>query len=146
VASKTDVEILAWKGHCEVHERFTPEYIRELRAEHPGVTILAHPECPPEVLAESDFVGSTAQMSDYVDKNQPRRVVLITECSMSDNVYAENPQLEFIRPCQLCMYMKTITLPKILHALETMTHQVTIDPAVQAPALRAIQKMLDLSR
>ena len=146
VASKTDVEILAWKGHCEVHERFTPEYIRELRVEHPGVTILAHPECPPEVLAESDFVGSTAQMSDYVTNNQPKRVVLITECSMSDNVYAENPQLEFIRPCQLCAHMKTITLPKILHALETMTHQVTIDPAVQAPALRAIQKMLDLSR
>lgn len=146
VASQTDVEIIPWKGRCEVHERFTPEYIRELRAEHPGVTILAHPECNLDVLNESDFVGSTAQMSDYVSDRQPPRVILITECSMSDNVYAENPQLEFIRPCQLCQYMKAITLPKILHSLKTMTHEVKIDPAIQKPALRSIEKMLEVGR
>ncbi len=144
VASKTDVQILSWKGHCEVHERFTPEYIRELRAEYPGVTILAHPECPPDVLAESDYVGSTAGMADYVDKNQPPRVVLITECSMSDNVYATNPKLEFIRPCQLCPHMKRITLPKILHSLQTMTHEVVIDPAIQVAAKRSIDRMLEI--
>lgn len=146
VASKTDVEIITWKGRCEVHEKFTPEYIRELRAEHPGVTILAHPECAPDVLSECDFVGSTAQMSDFVDEKQPPRVILITECSMSDNVYAANPKLEFIRPCQLCPHMKRITLEKILHSLETMTHEVVIDPAVSAQALRSIERMLEIGR
>ena len=146
VASKTDVNIISWKGHCEVHERFSPEYIAELRAEHPGLVVLAHPECDSGVLEASDFVGSTAQMADYVTQKQPPRVVLITECSMSDNVYAANPHLEFIRPCQLCPHMKKITLENILYSLENMTHEVTIDPAVQKPALRAIQRMLEVGR
>jgi len=141
-----EVEVLMWKGHCEVHEKFTPEYIRELRAEHPGVTILAHPECAPDVLAASDYVGSTAQMQDYVVQKRPQRVILITECSMSDNVYAENPDLEFIRPCQLCPHMQRITLPKILHSLQTMTTQIEIDPVIQKAAFRSIQNMLDLSK
>lgn len=144
VASKTDVQILSWKGRCEVHERFTPEYIRELRAEYPGVMILAHPECPPDVLAESDFVGSTAGMVDYVQREQPPRLVLITECSMSDNVYATNPNLEFIRPCQLCPHMKTMSLEKILYSLQTMTHEVIIDPAVQKAAKCSIDRMLEI--
>lgn len=147
VASKCpETEIIAWKGHCEVHELFTPEYIREIRAEHPGVVVLAHPECAPDVLLESDFVGSTAQMQDYVTEKHPPRVVLITECSMSDNVYAENPDLEFIKPCQLCPHMQLMTLPKILHSLQTMTHEVKIEKAIQEKALLSIQKMLDLSK
>ena len=147
VAAKCpEVEILMWKGHCEVHERFSASYIQELRAEHPGVVILAHPECDPDVLAASDYVGSTAQMQDYVTDKKPKRVILITECSMSDNLYVENPELEFIRPCQLCPHMQRITLPKILHSLQTMTTQVEVDPAIATAARRAIQNMLDLSK
>lgn len=146
VAAQTDVELILWKGHCEVHERFTPEYIRELRTEHPGLVVLAHPECDEDVLAESDFTGSTAQMASYVEKNQPPRLVLITECSMSDNVYAANPNLEFVRPCQLCPHMKTITLENILHSLKNGTHEVTIDPAIQKAALRSIERMLEIGR
>jgi quinolinate synthase len=145
VATKTKKKIYAWKGACEVHERFTGAYIRELRAEHKGITILAHPECPPDVLLESDYVGSTAQMSNYIDDKQPQRVVLITECSMSDNVYASNPNLEFIRPCQLCPHMQRIDLPKILHSLQTLTHQVEIDADISKRARRAIDRMLELS-
>ncbi len=121
IAKQTKVEIIAWKGHCEVHERFTPADIAELRKSYPGVTVLAHPECPPEVVAVADFTGSTAGMIDYVGKYKPARVALITECSMSDNVAVAHPELEFVRPCNLCPHMKRTTLPKIRHALETMT-------------------------
>src|SRR5437773_6887859 len=117
-AAQTKVEIIAWSGHCEVHERFTPEDIRSLRESHPGIIVLAHPECPPEVIAECDFSGSTAAMADYVGKERPARVVLLTECSMSDNVALQYPDLEFVRPCNLCPHMKRITLPKIRHSLE----------------------------
>ncbi|RVA15813.1 quinolinate synthase NadA, partial [Mesorhizobium sp. M7D.F.Ca.US.004.03.1.1] len=109
VAAETNVEILAWKGHCEVHERFAASDIRELRQAHPGIVVLAHPECPPEVVAEADFSGSTAAMSDYVERQKPPRVVLMTECSMSDNVALQHPGIEFIRPCNLCPHMKRIT-------------------------------------
>ncbi|GAA4111750.1 quinolinate synthase NadA [Aminobacter aganoensis] len=142
IAKQTDVEIIAWKGHCEVHERFTPEDIREMRAAHPGVTVLAHPECPPEVVAEADFAGSTAAMSDYVGTKKPSRVVLVTECSMSDNVAVEHPDVEFIRPCNLCPHMKRITLGNIRSALERNEHAVTIDPAVAARARLAVERML----
>jgi quinolinate synthase len=141
-AKRTDVEIIAWAGHCEVHERFTAAEVRTLRAEHPGLVVLAHPECPPEVIAEADYTGSTADMAGYVGERQPRRVVLLTECSMSDNVAARNPGVEFIRPCNLCPHMKRITLPKIRRALETMTHEVTIDPAVAEAARRSVARML----
>jgi quinolinate synthase len=104
--------------------------------------VLAHPECPPEVIAEADYTGSTADMAGYVGKRQPRRVVLLTECSMSDNVAVRNPGVEFIRPCNLCPHMKRITLPKIRRALETMTHEVTIDPAVAEAARRSVARML----
>ena len=142
IAAQTDVEIIAWKGHCEVHERFTPADIREMRAAHPGVTVLAHPECPPEVVAEADFAGSTAAMSDYVGREKPARVVLVTECSMSDNVAVEHPDVEFIRPCNLCPHMKRITLGNIRSALELNQHAVTIDPAVAARARLAVERML----
>ncbi|GAA2865648.1 quinolinate synthase NadA [Aminobacter niigataensis] len=142
IAKQTDVEIIAWKGHCEVHERFTPEDIREMRAAHPGVTVLAHPECPPEVVAEADFAGSTAAMSDYVGREKPASVVLVTECSMSDNVAVEHPDVEFIRPCNLCPHMKRITLGNIRSALERNEHAVTIDPTVAARARLAVERML----
>ncbi|TRC98483.1 quinolinate synthase NadA [Mesorhizobium sp. WSM4303] len=142
IAAQTDVEIIAWKGHCEVHERFTPADIRQLREDHPGVTVLAHPECPPEVVAEADFSGSTAAMSNYVGRQKPPRVVLMTECSMSDNVAVEHPEVEFIRPCNLCPHMKRITLANIRSALEQNQHVVTIDADTAGPARLAVERML----
>ena len=142
IAKETSVEIIAWKGHCEVHERFTPADIRQLREDHPGVTVLAHPECPPEVVAEADFSGSTAAMSDYVGQHRPPRVVLMTECSMSDNVAVLHPGVDFIRPCNLCPHMKRITLGNIRRALAENRHVVTIDPAVAEGARRAVERML----
>jgi quinolinate synthase len=142
VAADTGVEIIAWAGHCEVHERFTAAEIRLIREQHPGVVVLAHPECPPEVVAEADFAGSTAAMIEYVGTEKPARVVLVTECSMSDNVAVDHPEIEFVRPCNLCPHMRQITLPKIRRALETLTHEVTIDPAVAVGARRAVERML----
>jgi quinolinate synthase len=144
VARETGVEIITWAGHCEVHERFTAAQIRTLRRENPGVIVLAHPECPPDVVAEADFAGSTAMMSDFVAREAPARVVLITECSMSDNVAVQHPEVEFVRPCNLCPHMKRITLPKIRAALEEMRHEVTIPPDVAARARRAVERMLDV--
>jgi quinolinate synthase len=142
IAAQTNVKIIAWKGHCEVHELFTASDVRQLRENHPDVTILAHPECPPEVVAEADFAGSTAAMSDFVSQKRPPRVVLLTECSMSDNVSVLHPDVEFIRPCNLCPHMKRITLKNIRHALETGRHEVTIDPAIAVSARRAVERML----
>src|SRR5579872_3679555 len=142
VAAETDVEIVAWRGHCEVHERFTAAEVETLRAQHPDIVVLAHPECPPDVVAAADFSGSTAAMSGYVASNRPARVVLLTECSMSDNVALEHPETAFVRPCNLCPHMKRITLANIRRALETLTHEVTIDPAVATPARRAVERML----
>src|SRR4051794_2575647 len=142
IAAQTGVKIITWAGHCEVHERFTAAQIRELRAENPGVVVLAHPECPPEVVAEADFTGSTADMSGYVGKQKPAKVVLITECSMADNVSVHHPDVEFVRPCNLCPHMKRITLANIRTALEEMRHEVTIDPAVAERARQAVERML----
>ena len=142
VAAETGVEIISWAGHCEVHKRFTAAEIRQLREQYPGVTVLAHPECPPEVVAQADFAGSTAAMIDYVGAEKPARVVMVTECSMSDNVAVDHPDIEFVRPCNLCPHMKRITLPKIRRSLETLTHEVTIDPRVAAGARRAVERML----
>jgi quinolinate synthase len=142
IAAETKVKVITWTGHCEVHERFSAEEVRQLRENHPGVVVLAHPECPPDVLAEADFAGSTAAMSSYVAAKRPPRVVLLTECSMSDNVAIQYPDLEFIRPCNLCPHMKTITLRNIRRALETMQHQVTIDENVAARARLTVERML----
>ena len=142
VATETGVKIITWAGHCEVHERFTAAEIRELREQHPGVVVLAHPECPPEVVAEADFAGSTAAMSSYVAGKKPKRVVLVTECSMSDNVAVQHPDVEFVRPCNLCPHMKRITLPKIRRALETTAPEVTIEPGLAARARLAVERML----
>ncbi len=142
VAKQTTIKLITWKGHCEVHERFTAEDIRGFRAAQPGVIVIAHPECPPSVVAEADFAGSTSGMIDFVAQKQPRRVVLVTECSMSDNVAVEFPKVEFVRPCNLCPHMKRITLPKILHALETMTVEVLVDPVIAARAKKSVERML----
>jgi quinolinate synthase len=144
IAAQTSVEIIAWHGRCEVHERFTAEDIHRLRAGHPGVIVLAHPECSPDVVAAADFTGSTQGMNDYVVQKRPARVVLITECSMSDNLAAQHPDLEFVRPCNLCPHMKRITLPGIRRALETMTHAIEIDAAIAVPARRAVERMLEV--
>ena len=142
VAGQTNVEVILWKGHCEVHERFTAKDLRVYREQWDDIEILAHPECPPEVLAEADFVGSTADMIRHVAGRRPPRVVLVTECSMSDNVAVEFPQIDFVRPCNLCPHMKRIALPKILHSLETMTYAVEVEPAIAERARTAVGRML----
>jgi quinolinate synthase len=142
IARQTKKKILTWQGSCEVHERFTPEDIRKFRKAYPGAVVLAHPECPPEVVAEADFAGSTKAMSDYVANKQPKKVVMVTECSMSDNVSVNNPNVEFVRPCNLCPHMKRISLKNILTCLQTMGHEVTVDPAIAARAKLAVEKML----
>jgi quinolinate synthase len=144
VASKTDVKIVAWKGACEVHERFTGEELRSFREADPSVQIIAHPECPPDVLAEADFTGSTAHMINWVRSKHPKRVVMITECSMADNVQAELPDVEMVRPCNLCPHMKRITLPKILDSLIYLREEVTIDPSIAEKARRSVERMINL--
>jgi quinolinate synthase len=146
VAQNTDVEIILWAGSCEVHERFRGDELRVYRRQTRGVQIIAHPECPPDVLAEADFVGSTSGMIDYVDRKRPQRVVMVTECSMSDNVAVEFPDVEFIRPCNLCPHMKQITLPKILNSLQNLQYEVTLDADLAKRAYGAVQRMLELSQ
>jgi len=145
VQTQTDVEIITWKGHCEVHERFTAEELRAYRETDPGVKIIAHPECPPDVIDEADFTGSTSNMIKWVEDNQPSKVLLVTECSMSDNVAVEAPNTEFVRPCNLCPHMKRITLPKILDSLVFMKEEVTIDPKVADRARAAVERMINLN-
>ena len=146
IARQTSVKIIAWKGHCEVHERFSAADIRSYREANPGVIVLAHPECPPEVIAEADFAGSTAAMIGYVGDKRPKKVVMVTECSMSDNVAADYPDVEFVRPCNLCPHMKRITLAGILHSLQTMTYEVTVDPLIAARARKAVERMLAVGK
>ncbi len=138
----TKKKLHLWNGSCMVHEKFTPSEIRELRSVHKNLTVMAHPECPPEVVDEADYAGSTAQMIQFIQKNKPAKIALITECSMSDNVAVPFPEVEFIRPCNLCPHMKKITLPKILDALRSERPQVHVDAALIAPARRAIDAML----
>lgn len=151
IAARTGVEVITHPGACEVHERFTPADIDDIRSGNPGVTVIAHPECPPNVVAASDFSGSTAQMIDFVgqvsragvpDAGGRRKVALVTECSMSDNVAAEHPDVDFVRPCNLCPHMKRNTLTAIRRSLELGQHEITLDPTLEAPARRAIERML----
>ena len=146
VATQTDVELILWHGHCEVHERFTADELRAYRGNWSGVEILAHPECPPDVLAEADFVGSTAGMIRHVGETRPSRVVMITECSMSDNVAVEYPDVEFVRPCNLCPHMKRITLQGIADALEHLQPAVEVPADLAARARRAVERMLEVGR
>jgi quinolinate synthase len=145
VASQTAKEVILWHGSCMVHERFTGDELRDYRASYPGIQIIAHPECPPDVLAEADFVGSTAGMIGWVRDERPDRVVMVTECSMSDNVAVELPDVEFVRPCNLCPHMKRITLDKIADSLEHLTHEVIVAPDVAERARRSVDRMLALS-
>jgi quinolinate synthase len=142
VATQTDVEVISWDGACEVHERFTGVELAELRADDPQLAIIAHPECPPDVLAEADVVGSTSQMTAWVAQHRPRRVVMVTECSMADNVAQDSPGTEFVRPCNMCPHMKRITLHNIRTALESMAPEITVDPQVAGRARAAIDAML----
>lgn len=144
VAAQTSVGIIAWKGRCEVHERFTAEDIAEMRAAYPGAEILAHPECPEEVLAASDFAGSTAAMIDYVTDRKPKQVVMITECSMASNVKGDVPGVDFIGPCNLCPHMKRITLENIRDCLKYMQFEVTVEPEMAERGRLAVQRMIDM--
>ena len=144
VATKTKVKIIAWKGACEVHERFTGDELRSYRAADPDVQIIAHPECPPDVIKEAAFTGSTAHMIDWVRNNKPKRVVMVTECSMADNVQAELPEINFVKPCNLCPHMKRITLPKILDSLLYMREEIVIDPMIADKAHRSVERMVNL--
>jgi len=146
VRNHTEVEVILWQGHCEVHEQFSAAELREYREVHPGIQIIAHPECPQDVLQEADFVGSTSGMIDWVGEQRPAKVVMVTECSMSDNVAVHYPDVEFVRPCNLCPHMKQITLPKILHALQHNEHRVEVDPNIAKRARQAVDRMLEVGR
>tara|TARA_Y100000590_G_scaffold189445_1_gene215800 strand:+ start:23 stop:1012 length:990 start_codon:yes stop_codon:yes gene_type:complete len=146
VASKTDVEIISWKGTCEVHEKFNDEEINEIRKNNPGIKIIAHPECPPDVIQASDFTGSTSGMIKYVKDKQPKKVMMVTECSMSDNVQIDNPNVEFIRPCNLCPHMKKITLPKILDTLENEKNEIIMDDITIQKARKSVERMTKIGR
>ena len=146
VASQTDVEIISWKGTCEVHEQFNDKEINEIRKNNPGIKIIAHPECPPDVINASDFAGSTSGMIKYVKDNQPKKVMMVTECSMSDNVQVDNPNVEFIRPCNLCPHMKKITLPKVLDCLENETNEIILDQDIIEKARKSVEKMAEIGR
>jgi len=145
VQTQTKVEIIAWKGHCEVHERFTADELAAYRKSDPGVKIIAHPECPPDVIAISDFTGSTSGMISWVKTNRPKKALLVTECSMASNVAAEAPDVEFVRPCNLCPHMKRISLEKIYESLLYMQYEVTVDPDVAERARRAVERMVSLT-
>ena len=146
VASQTDVEIISWKGICIVHDQFNENEIINIRKNNPGIKIIAHPECPPEVIKVSDFAGSTSGMINYVKDNQPKKVMMVTECSMSDNIQVENPNVEFIRPCNLCPHMKKITLPKILDCLENETGEIIMDQETINKARLSVEKMVAVGR
>ena len=146
VASQTDVEIISWKGICMVHEQFSEKEINDIRKNNPGIKIIAHPECPPDVIKASDFAGSTSGMIKYVEDNQPKKVMMVTECSMSDNIQVENPNVDFIRPCNLCPHMKKITLPKILDCLENETGEIIMDMDTINKARVSVEKMAAIGR
>ena len=146
VAKQTRVKIISWKGSCIVHEQFSPKEIQDIRKANPGIKVIGHPECPSDVLDACDFAGSTGSMIDYVKKNQPKKVMLVTECSMSDNVQADNPNVEFIKPCNLCPYMKKITLQKILDCLESEKNEIFIEEKMAKAARRSVQRMTEIGR
>ena len=146
IQTKTKVQIISWIGTCIVHERFSSQEIEDIRKQNPEISVLSHPECPPEVIAASDFTGSTTGMSNYVKKNQPKKVMLVTECSMSDNVQIDNPNVQFIKPCNLCPHMKTITLQKILECLENESNEILIPNDVITKARKAVERMAAIGR
>ena len=146
VASQTNVEIISWKGTCEVHEQFTDTEINEIRKNNPDIKVIAHPECPPDVIKASDFAGSTSGMIKYVKDHQPKKVMMVTECSMSDNIQIDNPNVEFIRPCNLCPHMKRITLPKILDCLKNETNEIIMSKEIIKKARKSVERMTKIGR
>jgi quinolinate synthase len=146
VASQTNIEIIAWKGICMVHDQFSEKEIYDIREKNPGIKIIAHPECPPDVIKASDFAGSTGGMIKYVEDNQPKKIMMVTECSMSDNIQVQNPNVEFIRPCNLCPHMKKITLPKILECLENETGEIIMDKETIKKARIPVERMAAIGR
>jgi len=146
VQSKTKIQIISWIGTCIVHEKFSAQEIEDIKKQNPEIKVLTHPECPPEVIAASDFTGSTSGMSRYVKNNQPKKVMLVTECSMSDNVQVDNPNVQLIKPCNLCPYMKTISLPKVLDCLEKETNEILIPEIIIKKAQRAVERMVAVGR
>ena len=145
IATQTNVKILTWKGHCEVHERFSAAELLEFKEAHPGAEIIAHPECPPEVIAIADFTGSTSGMINHVQTSKPKKAFLVTECSMASNIHAELPEVGFVGPCNLCPHMQRITLPKVLNSFLNLEEEVVVDPAVAARARRAVERMINLT-
>ena len=146
VQTKTKVQIISWVGTCIVHERFSSQEIEDIKKQNPNIKVLTHPECPPEVIAASDFTGSTSDMNRYVKINQPKKVMLVTECSMSDNVQVENPNVKFIKPCNLCPHMKAITLSKVLECLEKETNEILIPEIISKKAKKAVERMVAIGR
>ena len=146
VASQTDVEIISWEGICMVHDQFNEKQINDIRKNNPGIKIIAHPECPPDVIKASDFAGSTSGMIKYVENKKPKKVMMVTECSMSDNIQIENPKVEFVRPCNLCPHMKKITLPKILDCLENETNEIIMSKETIEKARKSVERMAEIGR
>lgn len=146
VQKNTKVKIISWQGTCIVHEKFKAKEIEDIRKENPDIKIIAHPECPPDVISASDFAGSTSGMSKYVKKNQPKKVLLVTECTMSDNVQIENPNVQFIKPCNLCPYMKKITLKKIYECLNDESNEIKISHNIATMAKKSVERMAEIGR
>jgi len=146
VQKNTKVKIISWQGTCIVHEKFTGKEVEDIRKENPDIKVIAHPECPPDVISASDFAGSTSNMVKYVKEKQPKKVLLVTECSMSDNVQIENPNVQFIKPCNLCPHMKKITLNKIYDCLKNETNEIKIGHNIAAMAKKSVQRMTAIGR
>ena len=146
VSKNTKVKIISWKGTCIVHEQFSAKEIQDIKKQNPGIKVIAHPECPPDVIEASDFTGSTSGMINYVKEKQPKKVMLVTECSMSDNVEADNPKVSFIKPCNLCPYMKKIDLKKILDCLENETNEIFLDKRTIDAARKSVIRMTEIGR
>ena len=146
VQKNTKVKIISWQGTCIVHEKFTGNEINEIRKQNPGIKIIAHPECPPDVINASDFAGSTSSMVNYVKEKQPKKVLLVTECSMSDNIQIENPKVDFVKPCNLCPFMKKITLKKIYDCLEKEINEIKIGNNIATRARKSVTRMANIGR
>ncbi len=146
VEANTDVEVILWDGRCEVHEKFTAQEVQAYRDQFPGIQVIAHPECSLEVLEAADMVGSTSGMIKYLSEERPEKVVMITECSMSDNVSVEYPEIDFVRSCTLCPHMKKITLGSVRDSLKMRQFEIVIDPGIASRALRAVDRMIEVGR
>ena len=146
VSLNTNVKIISWKGKCEVHEKFSKKDILEIKSRYKDLEVVSHPECPPDVIAASDFTGSTGSMINHVKNTKAKNIFLVTECSMSDNVQIENPNINFIKPCNLCPHMKKIELPKILDCLKNYNNEIKIDKDIAKNAKKAISRMIEVGR